>query len=49
MHRFLLPASYPARTIEIDKFLKAGPPKEVYEMAKFDTIGIKEQILKAFK
>ncbi|MBI4837401.1 MAG: hypothetical protein HY813_03310 [Candidatus Portnoybacteria bacterium] len=47
MHRFLLPSNYPARTIEIDRFLKAGPPKEVYEMAKFDTVGIKEQILKA--
>lgn len=49
MHRFLLPSAYPARTIEIDKFLKAGPPKEVYEMAKFDTVGIKEQILRAIE
>ena len=49
MHRFLMPFNYPARTIEIDKFLKAGPPQEVYEMAKFDSEGIKEQILKALE
>jgi len=47
LDRFLLPGNYPARTIEIDRFLKAGPPKEVYELAKFDKEGIKEQILKA--
>ena len=47
LDRFLLPADYPARTLEIDRFLKAGPPSEVYEMAKFDKEGIKEQILKA--
>jgi transketolase len=44
---FILPADYPKRTIEIDKFLKSGPPAEVYEMAKFDVRGIKEQILRA--
>lgn len=49
MHRFLMPSDYPARTIEIDKFLKAGPPAEVYKMAKFDAEGIKEQILKAIE
>jgi transketolase len=47
--RFLLPSDYEKRTLEIDKFLKAGPPKEVYEMAKFDAAGIKEQILKAIE
>jgi len=49
MWRFLLPGNYEQRTLEIDKFLKAGPPKEVYEMAKFDAEGIKEQILNAIK
>ncbi len=49
MYRFLLPGDYPKRTMEIDKFLKAGPPKEVYQLAKFDAKGIKEQILKALE
>jgi transketolase len=49
MHRFLLPASYPARTIEIDKFLKAGPPEEVYRLAGFDPEGLKKKILKAIE
>ncbi len=43
---FILPADYPERTIEIDRFLKSGPPKEVYEMAKFDAKEIKEQIMR---
>jgi len=47
MDRFIMPGDYPKRTIEIDKFLKAGPLAEVYKMAKFDTEGLKEQILKA--
>jgi len=42
---FLLPADYENRTIEIDHFLKAGPPKEVYDLAKFDSESLKEQIL----
>lgn len=46
MYRFLLPADYEKRTLEIDHFLKAGPPAEVYKLAKFDAEGIKEQILK---
>ncbi len=45
---FILPADYEQRTLEIDKFLKSGPPKEVYQLAKFDPQGIKEQILRAF-
>jgi len=49
MWRFLLPGDYEKRTLEIDKFLKAGPVKEVYELAKFDAKGIKEQILKAIQ
>ncbi len=49
MDPFILPADYEERTLEIDKFLKAGPPKEVYGLAKFDTQGIKEQILKTIQ
>jgi len=45
LDRFLLPADYEKRTIEIDKFLKAGPPQEVYQSAKFDQESIKKQIL----
>lgn len=44
---FLLPADYEKRTLEIDRFLKSGPPSEVYKLAKFDKEGIKEQILGA--
>jgi transketolase len=47
LFRFLLPGDYEKRTIEIDHFLKAGPPAEVYKLAKFDAEGIKEQIRKA--
>ncbi len=47
LNRFLLPGDYEKRTIEIDRFLKSGPPSEVYKLAKFDVDGIKDQILKA--
>ncbi|HRY52486.1 MAG TPA: 1-deoxy-D-xylulose-5-phosphate synthase N-terminal domain-containing protein [Candidatus Portnoybacteria bacterium] len=44
---FILPADYEKRTIEAEEFYKAGPPKEVYELAHLDSQAIKEQILKA--
>ncbi|MBU4142374.1 hypothetical protein KJ590_00030, partial [Patescibacteria group bacterium] len=44
---FILPADYEKRTIEIDKFLKSGPPADVYKLANFDAAGILEQIRKA--
>ncbi len=47
MDRFIMPADYLERTIEIDKFLKSGPPAEVYKLAKFDSESLKEKILKA--
>ena len=47
LYRFLMPEDYEKRTLEIDKFLKSGPPSEVYKLAKFDTEGIKKQILEA--
>ncbi len=46
---FILPADYEKRTLEIDKFLKSGPPADVYKLAQFDPQGIKEQILKAIE
>lgn len=47
LYPFILPADYSKRALGIDKFLKSGPPKEVYEAAKMDPQGIKEKILKA--
>jgi len=44
---FILPADYEKRTLEIDKFLKSGPPADVYKLANFDAAGILEQIRKA--
>lgn len=47
LNRFLLPADYEKRTVEIDKFLKAGPPIEVYQAAGFNAEEIKRKILGA--
>jgi len=47
LYRFLLPGDYEKKTIEIDRFLKAGPSSEVYKLAKFDVDGIKDQIFKS--
>ncbi len=49
LHRFLLPADYGDRAVGVKQFLKSGPPAEVYELAGFDSKGIKEKILKAIK
>lgn len=46
---FILPADYEQRTIEIDRFLKSGPPADVYKLANFDAAGILEQIKKAIQ
>jgi len=46
---FILPSDYEKRTLEIDRFLKSGPPAEVYKLAGFDPQGILEQILNAIK
>ncbi|KKT24580.1 MAG: transketolase a tkta, partial [Parcubacteria group bacterium GW2011_GWA2_43_9b] len=46
---FILPADYEKRTLKIDKFLKSGPPTEVYKLAEFDPQGILEQIKKAIE
>ncbi|TSC53587.1 MAG: Transketolase [Parcubacteria group bacterium LiPW_39] len=46
MDRFLLPADYSKRLIGVNKFLKSGPPAEVYELAGFDPKSLKEKILK---
>ncbi len=47
LHPFILPADYDKRVIGIKKFLKSGPPAEVYSVAGFDPQGLKEKILKA--
>jgi len=44
---FILPPDYQKRIIGIDKFLKSGPPAEVYKVAEFDPQGLKNKILKA--
>ena len=44
---FILPADYEGRTLEISRFLKSGPPTDVYKLAQFDPQGILEQIKKA--
>lgn len=49
MHPFALPADYPKKVIGIDKFLKSGPPAEVYKVAEFDPQGLKAKILKALE
>ncbi len=47
MYPFILPSDYPKRAIGITKFLKSGPPVEVYQSAGFDPQSLKEKILKA--
>ncbi|OHA15426.1 MAG: hypothetical protein A3A10_02720 [Candidatus Tagabacteria bacterium RIFCSPLOWO2_01_FULL_42_9] len=46
LHPFILPEDYNKRVIGIGKFLKSGPPDEVYKVAGFDPQGLKEKILK---
>jgi len=46
LYPFLLPKDYTDRTIAIDRFLKSGSPKEVYELAEMDSQSIKDKILK---
>jgi len=47
LYPFILPPDYPKRAIGVKKFLKSGPPAEVYQFAGFDPKGLKEKILKA--
>ena len=49
MHPFILPEDYEKRVIGIKKFLKSGPPAEVYQYAEFDPQGLKKKILKALE
>jgi transketolase len=46
LYPFVLPSDYPKRTIGITKFLKSGPPAEVYQTAGFDPQSLKEKILR---
>ena len=47
LNPFILPKDYKKRVIGITKFLKSGPPTEVYKVAEFDSQGLKNKILKA--
>jgi transketolase len=49
LYPFILPADYKERTLGIEKFLKSGPPAEVYKMAEMDAESIKEKIIKTIK
>jgi transketolase len=49
LHPFVLPADYPKKVIGINKFLKSGPPAEVYKVAEFDPQGLKNKIKKALE
>ena len=47
LYPFILPPDYPKRALGIKRFLKSGPPAEVYQFAGFDPEGLKEKILSA--
>jgi transketolase len=49
LYPFLLPKDYTKRSIGIDRFLKSGSPKEVYELAGLRGEDIKKKILNAIK
>jgi len=49
LYPFVLPSDYSKRAIGINKFLKSGPPAEVYQVAGFDPKSLKEKILKNLK
>jgi len=49
LNPFILPKDYEKRVIGITKFLKSGPPAEVYKYAEFDSEGLKKKILKALE
>ena len=49
LHPFILPPDYEKRVVGIKKFLKSGPPAEVYKVAEFDPQGLKAKILKALE
>jgi transketolase len=47
LNPFVLPGDYEKRIFGVKKFLKSGPPSEVYKLAEFDPEGLKKKILKA--
>lgn len=47
LYPFILPKDYNKRAIGINKFLKSGPPNEVYEVAGFDPQALKDKIIRA--
>ena len=49
LNPFILPKDHEKRVIGITKFLRSGPPVEVYKVAEFDPQGLKNKILKALE
>ena len=49
LNAFALPRDYEKKIIGINRFLKSGPPAEVYKLAEFDPEGLKKKILKALE
>ena len=49
LNAFVMPKDYEKKIIGINKFLKSGPPAEVYQVAGFDPQGLKNKILKALE
>jgi transketolase len=49
LNAFALPKDYEKKIIGINRFLKSGPPAEVYQFAEFDPQGLKKKILKALE
>jgi len=49
LYPFILGADYEKRGLGVNNYLKSGPPKEVYQLAKLTPQDIKEKILTAVK
>ncbi len=47
LYPFILPQDYDQRVIGIDRFLRSGPPEEVYKIAGFDPQSLKNKITNA--
>jgi transketolase len=46
LYPFILPSDYPSRALGIKKFLKSGPPAEVYQEAELDPERLERKIYK---
>lgn len=47
LYPFILSADYNRRALGINKYLKSGPPQEVYQVAEFTPDDLQQKILKA--